>query len=286
MLDQAHDLRELTQRRERFEPPPRDKRPATLVVLGGKGGVGATTVGLNVAHAMTCAGRQTLFLSADPLGESATLFSGRMETKAAVEKDRATWNAYVRQSPSFPFSQPEVELVVIDAGHALDGGIASWCCEADAVLMVATREPASVVHAFAVIKQVCGKSSSRHAPCADCDTMAGGAPRVPPTVYLAINRCPSARAAATVHDRLAWACHRLLGIEIQSAGHLRTVSSFKKKQSLQSFGLNFPALSVDTLRSVLLADAMLNWRKDAKFDGRPRGEPAGRKEAKRSRRNS
>jgi hypothetical protein len=275
MLDQAHDLRQLAQRRERCEPMPRADRPAVLVVVGGKGGVGATAIALNLAHAMTQAGRQTTFTSADPLSKSETLLQERKGAEVVFDQSHADWNALFRQPPTPIRKQsPRVELIVVDAGFPLDGNI---LCNADAFLLVTTSETASVVRSFEVVKQCI-----RHPPCAFAD----GARRLPATWYLAVNKTSSARAAAVVHYRLARACRRLLGVELRSAGHLAAVSSLKKKQSLQSFGLNFPALSVDPLRRVLIADAMLNWRNGNEFDGHLVGGTTGRKEAKPSRRNS
>ena len=57
MLDQAHDLRRLATHYNRAESPRCGGRPALVVVAGGKGGVGTTTVALGLAASVAKVGR-------------------------------------------------------------------------------------------------------------------------------------------------------------------------------------------------------------------------------------
>ncbi|MBU4270244.1 MAG: P-loop NTPase [Planctomycetes bacterium] len=100
MLDQAHDLRQLAVRRRRASPT-RAGRPALLAVAGGKGGVGTTTVGLNLAIAVAETGRRTVFVDADARGADAALLYGVEErhSLADVLAGRRTWGEAMQSGP-------------------------------------------------------------------------------------------------------------------------------------------------------------------------------------------
>jgi MinD-like ATPase involved in chromosome partitioning or flagellar assembly len=180
MPDQAHDLRRLATHREYGEMPRCGTRPALIVVAGGKGGVGTTTVALNLAGALTRAGVRSLLVDADPCGDAALLCDiEERYTLADVLAGRRTWDeatcfgsdgvrlivgqrgwdslgssaATARQLVDRLSAQDmHADAVVIDAGNRLGGIVPHVCGEADAVVMVTTTDAASVVDTFDAIK--------------------------------------------------------------------------------------------------------------------------------------
>jgi len=272
MPDQAYDLRRLATRCSRVESSRRSDRPTFVVVAGGKGGVGTTTVALSLAAGVAQTGKRTLLVDADPRGGDVALICGIEErhTLADVLAGRRTWHEATSTGPGgvglvvgqrgwhdcgspaatagqlleqLDRRELPADLVVIDAGNMLDGVVPHVCREADAVLMVTTSDAASVVGTYAAIKTLASASchSSRLA-----------------RLYVLVNMAPTARVAETVYYRLARTCRRVLGIKLQSAGHVATARPARTKSRRDTTGLNLQVPFADTVRSVLAADALLN----------------------------
>jgi len=273
MPDQAYDLRQMAIRRERSESPRRE-RPALVAVVGGKGGVGTTTVALNLAAVPAKAGRRTLFLDADPHGGDAAILCGIEErhTIADVLSGRQTWDEATQAgshglrlvagqqgwldsdgSPAVAAGRLlerlstenlGADLVVIDAGHALGAVARHVCREADAAVMVTTSDAAAVVDTFAAIKAM---PQFAH-------------------WYVVVNRAPAAGVAKMVHARLARTCRRMLGIELPSAGLMASTCPAKANRAGEPIQLNLQATTTDNVRGVSAAEMLLSWRRDAEFN--------------------
>src|SRR5215469_2963040 len=65
MLDQANHLRQLMRGAKRAAAGDDAKRPRLLAIAGSKGGVGTTTLAVNVAAALARRGRRTLLVDGD-----------------------------------------------------------------------------------------------------------------------------------------------------------------------------------------------------------------------------
>jgi flagellar biosynthesis protein FlhG len=272
MLDQAHDLRRLATRCNRAETPHCNARPALVVVAGGKGGVGTTTVALALAAAAAKAGRRPLLVDTDSRGGDVALTCGIEEryTLADVLAGQCTWNEAVCHGPAgvgvlvgrrgwhdnrnpaaaagrlleqLDHQDLATDLVVIDAGNRSDGVTPHICREATAVVIVSSGDVASVVGAFAAIKALLAASHNRD--------------RRPP-LYLLVNMARGRRVAEIVYYRLARTCRRLLGIELQSAGHLRLARRGSPNSKPGIIGLNLQVNLADTIRGVSVAKALSN----------------------------
>ena len=261
-----------------------------LVVVGGKGGVGTTTVALNLAAALGQSGKRTLLIDADPGGGDAAVICGIEEryTLADVLAGRQTWDEatcggpggvqlVVGQQGWHDVGSPAAaagqllerldgqdlaaETVVIDAGNGFGGIVPHVCREADAVLIVTTSDTASVVGTFAAVRAITCISRGRQ-ECLPHDDLWS-------RLYVLVNRAPEVRVAETVYYRLARTCRRMLGIELQSGGHLTTTGPTRKKRGADTIGLNLQLPLADTIRRVLAAESLLSWRRRAKFDATP-----------------
>lgn len=269
MLDQAHDLRQLATRCKPAESPRGDRRPALVVVAGGKGGVGTTTVAIGLAASVAKTGKRAVLIDADPRGGDVGLLCGVEEryTIADVLNGRSDWNETLCVGPAGigvvvgqrgwqdgrspavaaehlieQLAQQELpaELAVIDAGNRLDGVALHLCGQSDALVMVTTGDVASVVGAFAAVKSLLGFCGDDHRP----------------AMYLLVNMARSARVAEIVYYRLARTCRRVLGVELRSAGRLPR----SKREGRNSWGstnrLNLQVALADTLRGVSAVDVL------------------------------
>jgi len=231
MHDQANDLRRLVSRCAVAETLPCRRRPARVVVGGGKGGVGTTTIAVNLALAAAAAGQRTVLVDAEPRGGNIALLCGLQHryTLADVLAQRRSVEGVLEEGPGgvrvlpgawglesicdYPLSAtdrlvaelarlgPETDLVVLDAGSSPARMTARLCKAADLILLVTTTETTAIMDSYASIK-----------------TLAVG--NVLPPIHTVVNSAPTAESAENVHQRLAKACRRFLGLHLQAAGYV------------------------------------------------------------------
>jgi flagellar biosynthesis protein FlhG len=170
--DQADGLRRLQQARG----------PKVLAVTGGKGGVGKTSVSVNLALAMAQMGKSTLLLDADlglanvdvllglyPEANLSHVLSGQVDLAdiiiegpgglkilpaASGVSDLAALSPQAQSGlisafSSLPFS---LDLMVIDTAAGIDSSVMLFCQAAHEVVVVVCDEPASITDAYALIK--------------------------------------------------------------------------------------------------------------------------------------
>ncbi len=225
MIDQANDLRKLVMQAAENRPDGLPERVPMLLVSGGKGGVGTTTVAVNVAVAAAQRGLRAVLIDADPdradvqslcrLRDRYTVsdvLSGRRTLGEALQPGPAgvfvlpgAWavadladaseSSQVRLLDQFAALGPRADVVVIDGGNGLHPFTRRLWRSCAEVVLVATPEPSAVLDAYAAIK-VAASPPSR------------------PTVRLLVNMCPSAAVADDVHGRIAQSCRRFLGFEL------------------------------------------------------------------------
>lgn len=231
MRDQADDLRQLVRQRLGTAAAPDAPGVRLLAVSGGKGGVGATTIALNLAVAFARRGARAVLVDADPHGGDlalrcrlearhtlADVLSGQRSVREAVEP--GPWGIRVlpgawgvaEQSPASPDAQQrlleqlqalrgEADWVVIDTGDGLSRLVRRFWLAADAVLLVTTPDLASVMAAYGAIK-----------------VLAAGDDGI--RLRSLVTMAPCLEAADDVHARLAHVCRRFLGIRLAGAGHV------------------------------------------------------------------
>lgn len=229
MPDQANDLRQLVLRQGRgglHDAPP----PKLVVVAGGKGGVGTTTLAVNLSVALARQGRRTVLVDADFAGPDcaalcrlderyggADVLAGRRtvhevlqlgpggvqvlpSSRGSTEAADCTPQAQDRLITQLEGLGPHADVVVIDAGSGSHRVMRRFWDAADLVLLVTHPDTVAVMDAYAAIKLICQDHPPRATLCsvANCAT--------------------DEVAAADVHDRLDRACRRFLGLQLQSAG--------------------------------------------------------------------
>ena len=228
MSDQANDLRQLV---GRVSAERQAARPRLLVVAGGKGGVGTTTLAVNLAVSFAVLGRRCVLVDADPAGGNLGLFcdlreqntiadvlAGRTSLADALEPGPmglqvlpGAWGSTSLAEAASPAQDRLIlqlqglgslaDLIVLDAGNHVSRWAHRLWQAADAVLVVATPELAAVMDTYAAIK-----------------VLAVGDESIP--VHAVVNLAADASAADEVYARLRRACLRFLGRHLLEAGSI------------------------------------------------------------------
>jgi flagellar biosynthesis protein FlhG len=226
MPDQANHLRQLMRGARPATAGDGANHPRLLVVAGSKGGVGTTTLAVNLAVALARRGRRTLVVDGD-LGKAdvaalcgtrqgytiGDVLAGRRRVQETLREGPAgidvlpgAWaTGHVTDCDEAAHERLIAELarlerfdhVVIDAGSGVTRIVERFWRAADRVLLVSTTESASVIDAYAALKA----------------TAAG---RPGPAVQVVMNRADDRQAQAAL-SRLREACRRFLALELDSA---------------------------------------------------------------------
>ena len=298
MLDQAHDLRRLATERGRPKADRAVERPTCLAVIGGKGGVGATTVAIELTRKLATADRSTILVDADPAGGDTAHRCGIEEryTLADLLAGRRTWDEVIEAVPDgfgliTGVGSPDesgdgsaaalerlpeflddsciaADVVVIDVGNHADRGVGRLCQMADAIVMVTTTETPAVLSTFKTIKALVQNAYHR----GNRQATSGAFP-----LYLLVNRSQSARDVTVVQYRIHRACRRLLGVNIPlvevgwaTNWAIRRSAGRKANRPRMTAGidpntgheakerLNIGATFVDTLREPRAREVVLN----------------------------
>jgi flagellar biosynthesis protein FlhG len=223
MPDQADHLRELA---ESASPLERDDAlgPPMITVTGGKGGVGTTTVAVNLAAALADRGRRVVLVDAarhhadmaqvagiapitrDTLVE---VLAGKCAAADALvpgpggtlllanrwaPKSRPDFSRHVQQRllTELHALRDLADVVVVDTGSGLSPWTRRFWVGSRLVIVTTTTDDVAVMDTYAAIKL-----STVDGTAADIRVLA--------------NQCECDRAAGAVSDRLANACRRFLG---------------------------------------------------------------------------
>lgn len=237
--------------RTAINPPhaafPAPRRAARLIaVASGKGGVGKTTVAVNLAIALAARGVRTALLDADFGTANADLLLG-LSPSARLDHvfaaDTPHWNdaaprrlreiaipapgnfllvpgaaGVARMSDLAPAQRAAIlaaiadldacaDLVIADLGAGAGPDVTTFLAAADLALIITTPEPTAIADAYALIK--CALSRHPDAPLARADRLA-----------LVVNQAADAAEAARVGDRIDAVCRRFLGVPCAKAAFI------------------------------------------------------------------
>jgi flagellar biosynthesis protein FlhG len=202
-----------------------------LAISSGKGGVGKSTVAVNLAIMLSRMGRRVALLDADmgtanadvlcnvmPVHTLAHVVTGRREIEdiaiqapggfslipgASGLAQMAALRSADRQRLLEQFSRLEqaYDVLLIDTGAGIGPGVLGFLAAADRALFVTTPDPTAITDVYAVIKT----ARRQHA-------------RLDAT--LLVNQASDPDEASQVYTRVANVCQKFLGLDLPYAGCL------------------------------------------------------------------
>jgi len=211
----------------------RDLRPRArvLAVASGKGGVGKTNLAVNLAIALSAAGRRVLLVDADlglanvdlvlglrPRGDLGHVLAGRLALEDIVQEGPAgiRWIPGASHMPAISrISQKrrealldrltaletEHDFVILDAPAGVGQGVLHLARQADELLLVTTPEPPAMMDAYALLKALAA---------AEAGAMGH--------VRLIVNMVAHRRDGQAVWRRMADTSRQFLGIQVGFLG--------------------------------------------------------------------
>lgn len=250
MADQAEALRGLVAEQQEHQSetgrllmdrasrgPSPVKRARTIAVTSGKGGVGKTTVSVNLAVQLARMGRRVILLDADlgtanadvlcnlsPSNNLAHVVAGRKRIEEAIvpapggfemipgasglaqiaamgQRERDHLMQQMRRL------EASADVILIDTGAGVSPNVLGFLVAADEMLVVTTPEPTAITDAYAVIKTVCRQ-------------MGHADPITDLRIRVLVNMVRDTNEAKDVYDRLAAVSEKFLGVRLRLAGHV------------------------------------------------------------------
>lgn len=228
-----------------FPGEPTSESASVWAITSGKGGVGKTTLSLNLGISLSRAGRQVLLIDADlglanidillGLAPEATvedLLQGRASAfdvvvpgpeglsilpAASGLSEQNAWRPGDQQTFAEEMRRLErgFDLILIDTGAGISSKVTDFVLSADRMILVAVPEPTSIADAYAMVK-VCQ------------------AQREYLDVSLLVNRARSPREAFELHQNFNNIVNRFLGTSVSKAGHVLEDPSIEQATRNQS----------------------------------------------------
>ncbi len=268
MRDQATGMRVLM--RGYGETAVRPARPYVLTITSGKGGVGKSTLSLNIGMALARFGKKVILLDADANLAGLDVMAGvapRFRLGDVLRGDQDVDSVLVTLAPglqllpgssgdpSYPLPTLEeqerlladvlerdarVDVVIIDTAAGLTPEIIRYGEEADSVLVVTTPEPTAVMDAYAMVK-ILGLNAPGQ------------------MVELVINNCRSVRDGEETYTKIRAAIRHFLGREVACAGIVpadpRAGEAIRSQKALvNAFPHCAASLTIQSLAQTLLHD--------------------------------
>jgi len=257
MFDQAESLRQMIRGRCQSSRG-RDERPYVVAVTSGKGGVGKTSIAVNLGLMLVKSGKRVALLDADfglanaevlmGIAPSHTLrdvMEGRVHIDDAWEHTAADVRLLSSGSGIVEManlgreeadtiveqvirSASGSDVLVIDTAPGIDESVMCILRAADEVMVVTTPEPTSITDCYAALKALLGSET-------DAQTT------------LVVNNCPSPAQATLVAKNLDSVCARFLGQSFQRHEYLPTDSAVATAvQKQKPFALHAAHSSIST----------------------------------------
>lgn len=206
-------------------------RAAAWAITSGKGGVGKSTLSLNLGIALAAEGKRVLLIDADlglanidillgisPQHNLQDLLRGRASAFDVIVEgpeglsilpaasglgESEAWqdDDGLRLSEELGRLERAFDLILIDTGAGISSKVTDFVLSSDRTFVVATPEPTSIADAYAMVKVVTNER-----------------PDLP--VGLIVNRAKSPREAHELHAKFEEIAQKFLGLSVERVGHV------------------------------------------------------------------
>ena len=230
VIDQAAKLRALAAQHV--------TRATVFAITSGKGGVGKSNVAVNLAIALSQAGKRVVLLDADLGLANADVMAGvevRTNLAHVIARQRELKEVMIDAPGGFKLiggasgiakmadlsdgdrqrlirALAELEtladVILVDTGAGISPSVLSFTRAADHVLVVTTPEPTAITDAYAAIKVLVRSPGEESSPAIDR------------RISLLVNQALSPQEASQVYDRVSKVARQFLGLTVFDAGYV------------------------------------------------------------------
>ena len=224
-----------------------------IAVTSGKGGVGKSTLALNLAIVLAELKHKVLLMDGDLGMANINLLMGmipRYNIYEVIKGDKeikdiiiqtnlgidiiagangvsqiANINQEQRRSLVAKFMELSgYDIMIIDTGGGVSDNVLDFAVNADQALVVTTPEPTAIIDAYGMIKSIVSMSSSSNV-----------------AIRLVVNKVQSAFEAEQIHQRLLKITKQFLKIDLEKAGFILEAENIKKSVlDLKPFVNSYP----------------------------------------------
>lgn len=244
LVDQASHLRSLVRQARAAR-----RRANVVAITSGKGGVGKSNVAVNLAIALSAAGKSVVLLDADlGLANADVLCNVDLPTNLShvIARKKELADVMVRAPGGFSLIggasglsrmadlsgpdrqrlvdalgelEEQADVILIDTGAGISPNVLTFTGAADHVLVVTTPEPTSVTDAYAVVK-VITRRDGRAAGSRGRRGLLGIDEPPARRVSLVVNQARTPAEARAVYDRIAGVAQQFLGTTVRDGGFI------------------------------------------------------------------
>jgi flagellar biosynthesis protein FlhG len=205
--------------------------PRTIAISSGKGGVGKTSVAINLGLALGQLGRRVVLLDADLGLANLDVMLGlrpKHHLGHVVSGERTIADILVQAAPnvavipggsglgdlvdlprhqrdslirSFTLLDRLADILIIDTAAGVSSDVSSFVLAASELVVVTTPDPAAITDAYALVKVVTGLGAR-------------------PRIRLLVNQVSGSAEADEVALKLAGVARRFLGVDVGMAGFI------------------------------------------------------------------
>jgi flagellar biosynthesis protein FlhG len=234
MNDQADKLRQMVldvKNQIEKEMAQEFKHTRVIVVTSGKGGVGKSTMALNIALSLCQRGKKVILMDADlglanidimlgllPKYNLHHMIQGKKNLKDIITAGPGGLSIIPGGSGIAELANLEegnlkrllVELgkldgefdyMIIDTGAGISNNVMTFLLSADDVIFVTTPEPTSITDAYGMVKAIARQSTNK-------------------TLYLVVNQAVDHIEGVLVAEKFKLVCDRFLNLHIDILGHV------------------------------------------------------------------
>jgi len=275
MSDQAEVLRRIVGNMNNGLAAPEnrktEKRARIITITSGKGGVGKTSVTVNLAIALSRLGLRIAILDVDfglanvdllfgitpkhtlldLIRDEKSIFevmtdgpnnikflSGGSGVEELTRLDRKKLRKFIS---NIALLDKLYDIILIDTGAGLSRNVMSFIMAADEIILVTTPEPTAITDAYAVVKMVSRRDRKK-------------------IIRILVNKAETAREAEDIANRLLVVSEKFLSLKLNKLGYILYDDNIVKAVKLQKpFCLSNP--KSQAARSMFaLADALVENR--------------------------